>query len=104
MLQHCLEEAEAHSSQHDGCPMSSRPACSGHSNPEREIEMGDSKENDGDQTKGDWRELALRVQQETDPKKMIELAGQLVAKLGEKKAGKNLPPKRRTESRERPRE
>ena len=66
--------------------------------------MGDSKENDGDQTKGDWRELALRVQQETDPKKMIELAGQLVAKLDEKKAGKNLLPKARTELSERPRE
>jgi hypothetical protein len=61
--------------------------------------MGDSKENDGDQTKGDWRELALRVQQEADPKKMIELAMQLVANLDEQKAGKNLVP--RTDSPER---
>lgn len=66
--------------------------------------MGNPKENDGDQTKGDWRELALRVQQETDPKKMIELTVQLIAKLDEKKDGKNQLPKPRTESPERPRE
>lgn len=66
--------------------------------------MGDAKENAGAPTNEDWRELALRVQQETDPNKMIELAVQLVAKLDEKKAAKNLPPKPQTEPPERPRE
>jgi hypothetical protein len=66
--------------------------------------MGDSKENGFEQTNGDWRELALRVQQETDPKKMIELAMQLVANLDEQRAGKNLLPKPRTESPETSRE
>ena len=66
--------------------------------------MGDSNDNNGEQTNGDWRELALRVQQETDPKKMIELAMQLVANLDEQKTGKNLLPKPRTESPERSRE
>lgn len=61
--------------------------------------MGDSKAIDGEKTNGDWRELALRVQQEADPKKMIELAMQLVANLDEQKSGKNLVP--RTESPER---
>ena len=61
--------------------------------------MGDSKANDGEKTNGDWRELALRVQQEADPKKMIELAMQLVANLDEQTAGKNLVP--RAESPER---
>lgn len=55
--------------------------------------MGDSRENGGEQANGDWRELALRVQQEADPKKMIELAMQLVANLDEQRAGKNLLPK-----------
>jgi hypothetical protein len=64
--------------------------------------MGDSKANDGQQTNGDWRELALRVQRETDPNKMIELAQQLVAKLDEEKARKNLLPRPRIESPERP--
>lgn len=63
--------------------------------------MGDSKENLGEQTKADWRELALRVQQETDPKKMIDLAIQLLANIDEQRAGKNLLPKPRTESPER---
>lgn len=63
--------------------------------------MGDSKENVGEQTKADWRELALRVQQETDPKKMIDLAIQLLANIDEQRAGKNLLPKPRTESPER---
>jgi hypothetical protein len=63
--------------------------------------MGDSKENGGEQANGDWRELALRVQQEADPKKMIELAMQLVANLDEQKTGKNLLPKQRTDSPER---
>lgn len=66
--------------------------------------MGDSKENDGQQTKGDWRELALRVHQESDPKKMIELAMQLIANLDEKRAGKNLPAETVNGSPERPRE
>ena len=66
--------------------------------------MGGSKENDGQQISGDWRELALRVQQEADPKKMIELAMQLIANLDEKRAGKNLLPKPLSESPERPRE
>jgi hypothetical protein len=78
--------------------LSSRPGCSAHSFPERGIEMGDSKEKDGERTNGDWRDLALRVQQETDPKKMIELAQQLVDKLDEKKARRNLLPKQQTES------
>jgi len=65
--------------------------------------MGDSKENDGQQPEGDWRELALRVQQETDPKKMIELALQLIDNLDEHRAGKGLLPKPRSESPERPR-
>ena len=101
MLDHCLEEVEAHLAQHDGCHLSSRPTCITRSFPEREIEMGDSKENLGEQTKADWRELALRVQQETDPKKMIDLAIQLLANIDEQRAGKNLLPKPRTESPER---
>jgi hypothetical protein len=95
---------ESHSSHHGDYLLSSRPGCSAHSFPEKGIEMGDSKENDGQQPEGDWRELAFRVQQETDPKKMIELAMQLIANLDEQRAGKNLLPKPRSESPERPRE
>jgi len=60
--------------------------------------MGNSKANDGEPRNEDWRELALRVQQETDPQKMIELVQQLVAKYDEEKARNNVLPNRRTDS------
>jgi hypothetical protein len=34
-------------------------------------------------TTSDWRDLARQVQNEKDPRKMVELAEQLVAKLDE---------------------
>jgi anti-sigma-K factor RskA len=34
-------------------------------------------------TAADWRDLAHQVQNEKDPRKMVELAQQLVAKLDE---------------------
>jgi hypothetical protein len=80
--------------------LSASPARKARSFAEEETKIGHSKASDGEKTKGDWRELALRVQQEADPKKMIEFAQQLVAKLDEEEARKNLL-QRRTESPER---
>jgi hypothetical protein len=97
----CREEVETQRSQHDGFPLSVSPAHKVRSFAEEETKIGHSKANDGEKTKGDWRELALRVQQEADPTKMIEFAQQLVAKLDEEEARKNLL-QRRTESPERP--
>jgi len=58
--------------------------------------MGSSKANDGESTSGDWRELALRLEKETDPQKVTELAKQLIAKLdeetGQKKSVLNRRP------------
>ena len=57
--------------------------------------MGVSKANDGEATNGDWRELALRIQQETDLRKMTELVEQLIAKLDEERArGKSVAERR----------
>ena len=36
----------------------------------------------------DWRDLALQIQHETDAKKMMELVGQLIAKLDGENAKK----------------
>jgi hypothetical protein len=44
-----------------------------------------------------WRELAERIQQETDPEKMIELVRELIAKFDEEKLRKNLNPYRRSQ-------
>jgi hypothetical protein len=38
-----------------------------------------------------WREVARRVQQEQDPKRMIELVQQLIALLDEQQCSKPLP-------------
>jgi hypothetical protein len=65
---------------------------------EQEIEMEVSKANDGEATNGEWRELALRVQQETDPQKMAELVQQLIAKLDEERARRKSVAERRTDS------
>ncbi len=35
-----------------------------------------------------WRELALRIQYETDPVKVIELAQQLITKLDEEQSSR----------------
>jgi hypothetical protein len=87
--------------QHGGFTLSASRARKARSFAEEETKIAHSKANDGEKAKGDWRELALRVQQEADPKKMIDFAQQLVAKLDEEEAKKNLLPKRRTESPER---
>ena len=39
-----------------------------------------------------WRELARRIQDETDPEKMIELIRELIAKFDEERLRKGLPP------------
>jgi hypothetical protein len=46
----------------------------------------------GVSTPKDWRELAERVQQETDPNRMIELVQQLITKFDEEKLRKGLRP------------
>jgi sensor domain CHASE-containing protein len=46
----------------------------------------------GISTQQDWRELAERVQQETDPNRMIDLVQQLITKLDEEKLRKGLTP------------
>ena len=43
----------------------------------------DPKANDGIPIAGDWRELAQRIQKETDSQKMIELVQQLINKFDE---------------------
>ena len=40
----------------------------------------------------DWRELARRIQQETDPERVIELGWGLIAKFNEEKWRRNLRP------------
>ena len=40
----------------------------------------------------DWRELARRIQQETDPETVLELARALIAKFNEEKLRRNLRP------------
>jgi len=51
----------------------------------------DPKANDGIPIAGDWRELAQRIQKETDSQKMIELVQQLINKFDEEELRKNLP-------------
>jgi hypothetical protein len=101
LLNRCREKVETQRSQHDGLPLSASPARKPRSFAEEETKIEDSKANDGEKTKKDWRELALRVQQEADPEKMIEFAELLVTKLDEEETRKNLLSKRRTESPER---
>ena len=60
--------------------------------------MEASKANDGEPTNGDWRELALRVQQEKDPQKMRALVKQLIASLDEERVRGKSPAKVRTDS------
>ena len=100
MQNRCREEVETQRSQHDGFPFSASPARKPRSFAEEETKIGDSKAIDGEKARADWRELALRVQQEADPKKMIDFAQQLVTQLDEEEARKDLLP-RRTESPER---
>jgi hypothetical protein len=45
----------------------------------------------------DWRELAQRVQVETDPKKMFELVAQLIAKIDEERLPKPFRPTSQTQ-------
>jgi|SRR6266403_5714540 len=45
----------------------------------------------------DWRELAQRIQEETDPEKMIDLVRELIAKFDEEKLRKSLMPYRRAQ-------
>jgi len=40
---------------------------------------------------GDWRELAKRIQNESDPQKMIELVEQLLATFDEEKLRNSAP-------------
>ena len=54
--------------------------------------------NDGEATNGDWRELALRLEQETAPQKVTELAKQLIAKLDEETALRKSVAERRPKS------
>ena len=44
----------------------------------------------------DWRQLALRVQQEPDPSRMIGLVEQLIVTFDKEKAQKALPSTRNT--------
>ena len=45
----------------------------------------------------DWRELAQRVQVESDPKKMFKLVEQLIAKIDEERLPKPFRPKSQTQ-------
>ncbi|PYX59108.1 MAG: hypothetical protein DMG73_09375 [Acidobacteria bacterium] len=74
------------------------PACGGAQFAGKEFKMGVSKANDGEATNGDWRELAHRLEQETDPRKMTELAEQLIAKLDEERARRKSVADRRPNS------
>jgi hypothetical protein len=47
---------------------------------------------DSTSTQADWRDLALRVQVENDPGKMVELVQQLIAKIDEGKLRKPFRP------------
>ena len=47
---------------------------------------------DGISKNEDWREPARRIQQETDPERVIELALELIAKFNEEKLRRNLRP------------
>jgi hypothetical protein len=47
---------------------------------------------DGISKNEDWRELARRIQQETDPETVLELARELIAKFNEEKLRRNLRP------------
>lgn len=45
-------------------------------------------------TQEDWRQLAQRVEQESDPIRMIALVEQLIVTFDKEKASKSLPPAR----------
>jgi hypothetical protein len=47
---------------------------------------------DGISKNEDWRELARRIQQETDPETVLELARELIAKFNEEKLSRTLRP------------
>jgi hypothetical protein len=40
----------------------------------------------------DWREIARRIQEETDPEEVLNLVQELIAKFNEEKLRKNLRP------------
>ena len=50
----------------------------------------DPNANDGRPAAADWREIAQRIQQETDSQKMIELVQQLLDKFDDEKRRGNL--------------
>jgi hypothetical protein len=50
----------------------------------------------------EWRELAQRIQQETDPDKMIELVRKLIAKFDEQRLRKSLLPDRKMQGQDCP--
>ena len=45
----------------------------------------------------DWHELAQRIQEETDPERMIELVRQLIARFDEERLRKSLLVDRKTQ-------
>lgn len=46
---------------------------------------------DGPSAQDRWRDVAQKVQQEQDPKRMIQLVEQLIATFDEEERGKRLP-------------
>lgn len=55
----------------------------------RPLSAGGALQTDGLSTHEGWRDVALRVQVETDSQKMVQLVQQLIEKLEEEKLRKN---------------
>jgi hypothetical protein len=58
-----------------------------------------TRDADGKPGPEDWRELARKIQQETDPNRMIELVQELIAKFDEERLRKGLPAAREIRNR-----
>lgn len=54
------------------------------------VEQGRKATSDGVPTQEDWRDLALLIQKENDPQRMIELVQQLISRFDEEKLRKVL--------------
>jgi hypothetical protein len=62
-------------------------------------QQGPALRNDGVPSAGDWRELARRVQHETDPDKLSALVQQLIAAFDREKSQKHsFPPSEKQET------
>jgi hypothetical protein len=58
-----------------------------------------TRDADGKPGPEDWRELARKIERETDPNKMIELVQELIAKFDQDRLRKGQPPTREIRNR-----